>query len=179
MSLACNPVARQLGKPLGRHTNRKRHPYSGWFYPSILGVALVILDPLSAVTPNPSRQKPVLAVAPVEVDVPIQTTGSLRVRNRSSHPVRVVLLLRSRQQQLAEQPIDLPPVHWDFAPWEGQVRGLLLALPDRQVQLQQGDVLMAFAQDGSRRYWGPFVVGETKLPVWNQEVQEWEMLLEE
>jgi hypothetical protein len=140
---------------------------------------IVILDLWITVTPNLSQQKQVLAVAPVEVDVTVQTSGSLRVRNRSSHPVRVVLLMRSRQQELEKQPIDLPPVHWDFAPWEGQGRGSLLALPDRPVQLKQGDVLVAFAQDGSRRYWGPFVVGETKLPVWNQEAQEWEILLEE
>jgi hypothetical protein len=44
--------------------------------------------------------------------------------------------------------------------------------------LQAGDVLVAFAQDGSRRYWGPYVVGKTTLPTWNTEQKEWSLVLQ-
>ena len=70
------------------------------------------------------------------------------------------------------------PLHWDFVPREGYSSGLVLALPDRQVQVQPGDIITAFAQDGSRRYWGPYVVGVTDYPVWNVEAQEWSLVLQ-
>jgi hypothetical protein len=38
---------------------------------------------------------------------------------------------------------------------------------------------VAFAQDGSRRYWGPYVVGETSSPEWNPQTQEWQLVLQD
>ncbi len=88
--------------------------------------------------------------------------------NRSSHPVRVVL---RRYTGSSETPKE--PIHWDFAPQEGRVRGTILALPEADLRLRSGDILVVFAQDGSRRYWGPYIVGETEIPLWNQQQQEW------
>jgi hypothetical protein len=104
-------------------------------------------------------------------------SGSLRIRNRSAHPVRVAMLLRSVKANTDEQASYDPPAHWDFEPWEGRERGLLVALSSRTVRIKKGDVLVAFAQDGSQRYWGPFVAGETKQPLWNPATEEWEMVL--
>lgn len=70
------------------------------------------------------------------------------------------------------------PIHWDFVPREGHDNGLILAISEEHVKVQPGDVLTAFAQDGSRRYWGPYVVGVTEIPVWNSETQEWSLVLE-
>jgi hypothetical protein len=60
---------------------------------------------------------------------------------------------------------------------EGGSQGLLLSLPQETLKLKKGDVLVAFAQDGSRQYWGPYVVGETPSPVWNQKQAEWQLVL--
>jgi hypothetical protein len=60
---------------------------------------------------------------------------------------------------------------------EGGSKGLLLSLPQETLKLKKGDVLVAFAQDGSRQYWGPYVVGETPSPVWNQKQAEWQLVL--
>jgi len=84
-----------------------------------------------------------------------------------------------------DRPVPTPPLtphptepfHWDFAPGEGWVQGLILSLPQGDLSLKPGDVLVAFAQDGSHRYWGPFVVGEADLPYWHPEHQEWQLLL--
>lgn len=106
--------------------------------------------------------------------------GLLRVSNPSAHPVRVALLLKkldTTQANSRSKSIYEPPAHWDFAPGEGHTKGLLLSLPNRSVSVKQGDVLVAFAQDGSRRYWGPFVIGETEEPNWNATTQEWELAL--
>ncbi|HTL89977.1 MAG TPA: hypothetical protein VL134_11290 [Leptolyngbya sp.] len=108
--------------------------------------------------------------------------GNLRIRNRSDHPVRIALLSRQPKQPNAksgEPPKGFaPPAHWDFAPQEGSDSGLLVALPNRSIQLKRGDVVVAFAQDGSERYWGPFVVGETDRPDWNAQAAEWELILD-
>jgi len=69
------------------------------------------------------------------------------------------------------------PIHWDFAPQEGSTSGLILSLPEQTLQLQPGDILVAFAQDGSRRYWGPYVVGETPAPRWQASEAEWQLIL--
>jgi len=97
-------------------------------------------------------------------------TGSLRVSNQTTHPVRVALLpsINTAFQE---------PVHWDFAPDEGSDRGLRLSLPDGELQVHEGDILVAFAEDGSRRYWGPYVIGKTNLPVWDK-AQEWQLILQ-
>lgn len=106
--------------------------------------------------------------------------GSLRVSNQTSYPIRVALLSQQTGSSTATKSTSQAyrqPVHWDFAPSEGEANGLLLSLPDSNLQLQTGDVLVAFAQDGSRRYWGPFVVGKTALPTWSAATKEWQLVL--
>ena len=96
--------------------------------------------------------------------------GSFRVSNLTEHPVRVALLSRSA-------PNITEPVHWDFAPAEGSREGLILSLPQEDLILKSGDILVVFAPDGSRYYWGPYIVGETSLPAWNPQDQEWELVI--
>jgi len=69
------------------------------------------------------------------------------------------------------------PAHWDFAPGEGGGKGLMLSLPEGKLKVKQGDILVVFAQDGSRRYWGPYVAGETASPAWNSKAGEWQLVL--
>ena len=99
--------------------------------------------------------------------------GSLRVSNRSEHPVRVALLSKRQAQKSYSK-----PAHWDFAPGEGSGKGLMLSLPEGKLQVKQGDILVVFAQDGSRRYWGPYVAGETASPAWNGTAREWQLILQ-
>lgn len=107
--------------------------------------------------------------------------GKLRVSNPTSHPVRVALLSLQagdmKQAETGDRQTYSEPVHWDFAPGEGSQKGLILSLPDGEVQIQTGDVLVAFAQDGSRQYWGPYVLGQTDLPAWNGDRKEWQLIL--
>jgi len=107
------------------------------------------------------------------IPVSVASAGSLRVSNRSEHPVRVALL--SKQQ--AEKSYG-KPAHWDFAPGEGGGKGLMLSLPEGKLEVKQGDILVVFAQDGSRRYWGPYVAGETASPAWNATAGEWQLTLQ-
>lgn len=120
--------------------------------------------------------------------------GPLRVANQTEHPLRIAFLA---QGEAPETPLTSPedaaveagispdlsetagePFHWDFAPAEGGRNGLLLALPEGDLALKDGDVIVAFAQDGSQRYWGPYVVGETSLPFWNGDRSEWQLLVQ-
>ena len=103
--------------------------------------------------------------------------GTIRVSNQTAHPIRVVLRGQDREAQTSEMRAYRKPAHWDFAPEEGSEQGLLLSLPNEDLQLKQGDVLIAFAQDGSRRYWGPYVVGETAIPTWEKQGEEWGLVL--
>jgi hypothetical protein len=104
--------------------------------------------------------------------------GSLRISNQTEQPVRVALLARSGENSTAANKSDYSePVHWDFAPGEGSSQGLVLSLPEGNLKLSKGDILVVFAQDGSRRYWGPYVVGETDAPTWNQKTSEWQLTL--
>ena len=103
--------------------------------------------------------------------------GPFRVSNQTAHPVRVVLRSQERPGQNTASFTYRKPAHWDFAPEEGSTQGLLLSLPESSLELRQGDVLMAFAQDGSRRYWGPYVVGETAIPTWRKQGEEWLLVL--
>ena len=133
-------------------------------------------DPLfSTPVPKPTQQ--------VKQNTPLESNrtssrgaigiGGLRMSNQSDQPVRVALL--------AKPGTNLPysePAHWDFAPGEGSRQGLILSLPNGNLKLKKGDILVAFAQDGSRRYWGPYVVGETTSPIWNSEVSEWQLILQ-
>lgn len=104
--------------------------------------------------------------------------GALRVSNQTDHPLRVALLLKQSAPTAATKPKYDEPVHWDFAPGEGSSQGLVLSLPNGNLKLKKGDILVAFAQDGSRRYWGPFVVGETDIPVLNRKTSEWQLILQ-
>lgn len=116
---------------------------------------------------NPQPPSPAPAIA-----------GLLRVSNQTQHPIRVVLL----KQNLGPDPAnpstyEAAPAHWDFAPAEGSLQGLVVSLPEGKVSVGPGDILMVYAQDGSSRYWGPQVVSQTKQPLWNPEQQEWQMIL--
>lgn len=135
------------------------------------------ISPPSAAPPTTPIAAPATPTAPQRA---IAQAGALRVSNQTDHPVRVALLSRHETIRNANGSENYrEPIHWDFAPQEGSAKGLLLALPEGEadLQVQAGDVLMAFAQDGSRRYWGPYVVGETLSPVWNAASQEWELVL--
>ncbi len=103
--------------------------------------------------------------------------GVLRISNPTDYPVRIALLAKQPSDGKTKSTYD-SPAHWDFAPQEGSSKGLLVSLPDRTVKIQPGDVLVAFAQDGSRRYWGPYVVGETPTPIWNPKAMEWHLQVE-
>lgn len=147
------------------------------------------LSPDSSAPSRSPTQTSNRAIAPQtsSVDQP----GDLRVSNQTLHPVRVALLFQAGDwatgddlddsaNSLAAASASLiygEPVHWDFAPGEGAAKGLVLALPDRELQVRQGDVLAVFAQDGSQRYWGPYVVGSTAFPTWNGEASEWQLIL--
>lgn len=105
--------------------------------------------------------------------------GALRVGNPTDYPVRVALLAKKAAAETSDPTnrYDIP-AHWDFAPQEGGMRGLVVSLPDRSIKVRPGDILVAFAQDGSRRYWGPYVIGETDGPTWNVKLGEWELILQ-
>ncbi|MCC3570669.1 MAG: hypothetical protein JGK30_00620 [Microcoleus sp. PH2017_40_RAT_O_B] len=103
-----------------------------------------------------------------------KAAGSLRVSNRSEHPVRVALLSKRQTEKSYGK-----PAHWDFAPGEGGGKGLMLSLPEGKLKVKQGDILVVFAQDGSRRYWGPYVAGETASPAWNPKAEEWQLTLQQ
>ncbi|MHC0066529.1 hypothetical protein ACWATR_27025 [Nostoc sp. UIC 10890] len=105
--------------------------------------------------------------------------GTLRMSNQTNQPVRLALLARqsvAKGSGTKQANYDLP-AHWDFAPQEGSEKGLVLSLPQNNLKLEKGDILVAFAQDGSRRYWGPYIVGETQLPKWNSQNREWQLVL--
>ncbi len=109
----------------------------------------------------------------------VKYQGTLRMSNQTNQPVRLALLARQslgKGSGTKQTNYDLP-AHWDFAPEEGSDKGLILSLPQNNLKLEKGDILVAFAQDGSRRYWGPYVVGETQLPKWNSQNREWQLVL--
>jgi len=120
---------------------------------------------------------------PLENNSP--TTGvknpprALRLSNQTDYPVRIAFLpkhIGERKTQSTD--VYGKPAHWDFAPQEGARDGLILSLPKGVVQLEKGDVIIAFAQDGSGRYWGPYVVGETDSPIWDRQKSEWKLVLQ-
>lgn len=129
-------------------------------------------------TPEPTltdavktREAPAVVAAP---------PGVLRLSNQTEHPVRVAFLARQEKikSSNSKQSVYGEPAHWDFAPEEGTQQGLLLSLPTGFVKLERGDILVAFAQDGTRRYWGPYVVGSTPMPVWDRKTSEWQLILQ-
>ena len=140
------------------------------------------VSPVATASPDTANEpKPDSIPTPPESEeeflssIPANTkaTGSLRVSNRSEHPVRVALLSKRQAEKSYGK-----PAHWDFAPGEGGGKGLMLSLPEGKLQVQQGDILVVFAQDGSRRYWGPYVAGETASPAWNSTAREWQLILQ-
>ncbi|MFQ3584750.1 MAG: hypothetical protein SNJ85_07435, partial [Cyanobacteriota bacterium] len=104
---------------------------------------------------------------------PAARTGSFRVGNRTPYPIRLVILLRGGERLLNPE-----TAHWDFAPGEGGSEGLVLSLGEEPLQISPGDIVVAFTLDGSRRYWGPNVVGESLAPFWNGESSSWSMILQ-
>ncbi len=139
----------------------------------------ILKPPLSNIpTPTPLPKSPTKQTQ--ECNLPITTSQSsivktareaIRVSNCTYRPVRIALLAKSSEQSYQKS------VHWDFAPGEGSGRGLILSLPEAKLTLKPGDILVVFAQDGSRLYWGPYVVGETSFPIWNKETLEWQLIL--
>ncbi len=131
-----------------------------------------------------------IRVSPPTVIPPAVVTdlqGVLRVSNQTDYPVRLAFLAATAPTKFSSvpglsspssRPYSVQPAHWDFAPGEGGSQGLIVSLPNGNFQLKKGDILVAFAQDGSRQYWGPYVVGETPLPVWNSQVSEWQLVLQ-
>ncbi|MGB3616436.1 MAG: hypothetical protein WBA10_21775 [Elainellaceae cyanobacterium] len=134
------------------------------------------LDPSASGTASSASATP-------PVDKP---AGTLRVSNQTVHTIRIALLPQSSlASKASSQPSDAAtdgifdePVHWDFAPSEGSTNGLLLSLPDGRQTIQSGDVLVAFSQDGSQRYWGPYIVGTTSLPAWQPGTSEWQLTIQ-
>jgi hypothetical protein len=108
-----------------------------------------------------------------------KSAGTLRMSNQTYQPVRLALLARQSavKNSAASKTQAHLPAHWDFDPQEGSQKGLILSLPEGNLKLDKGDILVAFAQDGSRRYWGPYVVGETSSPKWNSQTKEWQLEL--
>jgi hypothetical protein len=150
-------------------------------YPLILGIALSALaigvwqkfssqterylpqPPVTIAQPAPSLNKSSKLAA-------IAGQGTLRVGNLTDHPIRVVVQARVNSAQSE-------PVNWDFAPGEGGTQGLQLSLPQDRVKLNKGDIIFAFATDGSRAYWGPNVVGESGSIAWQSDRREWSFIL--
>ncbi|NMF58815.1 hypothetical protein [Pseudanabaena yagii] len=137
--------------------------------------------------PSPNRELPENPEISKIIIPPLPTTfarpnlndgeniGSLRVGNRTDRSVRIVLLSRITSQNEWHA---IEPLNWDFAPNEGGKEGLLLSLPNYKVLIGKGDVIFAFATDGSRTYWGPNIVGETDAPFWDSQNKEWSMVLQ-
>lgn len=136
----------------------------------------------SVPTPVTKQTEPVAqSIPPVTSPEPARVAGgqgALRISNQTDQPLRVALLARRSAAASAGQPTYGNPAHWDFAPEEGSAKGLILSLPEGNLKLKKGDILVAFTQDGSRRYWGPYVVGETASPVWNRQTAEWHLILQ-
>lgn len=149
--------------------------------PLVLPAEVSPVSPAASGVAVPAPQAPVPAFTdamPAVSDRPgrkpaASGSGQLRAGNRTEHPVRLVFLgKKSGASSYGE------PAHWDFAPFEGGSKGLILSLPQADLPLKPGDILVAFAQDGSRHYWGPYVVGQTGVPVWNPRAKEWQMVLQ-
>ncbi|MTJ49737.1 hypothetical protein FJR05_18470 [Dolichospermum sp. UHCC 0259] len=136
--------------------------------------------PSESVESSSQKNQSTVVAYRFDSDSKTKTTGSLRMSNKTTQPVRLALLARQSSQKSATANKNKSgiPAHWDFAPQEGNENGLVLSLPQGNLKLEKGDILVAFAQDGSRRYWGPYVVGETSSPQWNPQTQEWQLVLE-
>jgi hypothetical protein len=146
------------------------------------------VSPVSLSSPDPSSSESVANNQATTKANPPETQlktppKALRLSNQTDYPLRIAFLpkqvgTRKQQSDNPKQSVYGEPGHWDFAPQEGATSGLVLSLPQGIVQLEKGDVLVAFAQDGSGRYWGPYVVGETSSPIWNRQKSEWHLVLQ-
>ena len=147
------------------------------------GATPAVNTPVTNTAPPATTPTTTLAQNPLPLTSPTSQPGLLRVGNLTEHPVRIAILLKQApptakvKAGIMARPGYEPPAHWDFAPGEGGTKGLVLSLPQRSLKLKPGDIIVAFAQDGSRRYWGPFVLGETESPVWDAKTTEWQLLL--
>jgi hypothetical protein len=94
--------------------------------------------------------------------------GSLRVGNSTDAPLRVSLTKRDGSVKAA---------NWDFAPRKASREGLPLTLGRGALQVEPGDVLFIYATDGSRRFWGPDIVGQSPAPFWDNKYRFWSTLL--
>ncbi len=116
-------------------------------------------------------------IPPKSIDL---RTDVLRISNQTPYPIRVVL--RSHLDPNHSNPEGTShfkePVHWDFAPAEGSIDGLKVSVPSGDLQLYRGDVLMAFALDGSQKYWGPYVVGDTNQPTQKGDTAPWHLVIQ-
>jgi hypothetical protein len=150
--------------------------------PSIASSPSPIESPQAKPT-NPTASKAESTVSSASIaSASVGRQGILRISNPTEYPVRVALLAKRTQENSspsAEKTSGYElPAHWDFEPQEGGEKGLIVSLPNRNLKVKKGDILVAFAQDGSRRYWGPYVVGETELPIWNPKGAEWQLILQ-
>lgn len=171
----------------GETASGSAHPVPDPITPDDFEPALELPESDTASLP-PSVAIPNTSVSETEAAAPV-SPGNLRVSNQTIHPVRVAILSQhsvggqesdASTESTATNPAASSyrePIHWDFVPGEGSARGLVLGLPDAELAIQRGDVITAFAQDGSQRYWGPYVVGDTDFPRWNRETSEWVLIL--
>jgi hypothetical protein len=146
-----------------------------------ISISIESTPPTQTLAPGEVAPLPPPTSAPVAPPLALATDpvtegaiGSFRVSNQTKHPIRVALLAQAGG---AEAPSYAQPAHWDFAPEEGREKGLVLSLPNQKLQLRSGDILVAFAQDGSQRYWGPYVVGKTAALGWSAGSAEWQLVL--
>jgi len=128
----------------------------------------VIPSSTSSPVPLPDQLPPQPTVKPSPIP------NGLRLSNQTPNAVRVVLMAQDTNKG---SPIYLQPVHWDFTPGEGGQQGLILSLPAKNLRLKAGDILVAFALDGSQQYWGPYVVGKTAAPAKRGQSGEWYLVL--
>ncbi len=160
----------------------KSSAYPAVMIASLFGLVVLVLgamqfsvsiQPQATVLPVP-RAVPSATPTGKKLGAPIAkmagVPGALILSNQTDLPVRVALLARGKKA--------VEPAHWDFAPLEGSTEGLVLSLPEGNFKLEKGDVLVAFAQDGSGQYWGPYVVGESDAPTWDAKLSRWNLTLQ-
>jgi len=88
--------------------------------------------------------------------------GSLRVGNPTPLPLKVLLTRTDGSHQV-----------WTLAPRQGQSEGQALT----NLAVAEGDLLLILATDGSRRYWGPNILGFTPAPFWDGKRRIWSTLV--
>ncbi len=156
-------------------------PESNLSAPNPVNQPTAVSTSLAEMKPAVAIAQKTLTAAKTDVKAIAAVQGLLRVGNPTDHPVRVAVLLKKPGAKNSTENAQTgyeAPAHWDFDPGEGSEKGLLLSLPNRPIKLKKGDILVAFAQDGSRRYWGPYVVGETSSPAWTAKGAEWQLTLQ-